>query len=437
MALTDYRSWRAVRRLGGSPVTQFVLSGLGVVVIVAVVGLLFVRHASRGEALRDAQEITRLAGEGIVAPAIGPGVLNGDSSALARLDRVVRQRVLRGPVVRVKLWDGGGRILYSDEHRLIGERFSLGAGQREALRTGGVRAELSDLTRPENRFEASRGPLREVYLGIAGPGGRRLLFETYLREGAISADTRRIWRDFVPVVVGMLLVLWLVQVPQARSLASRLRRGQREREELLHQAVSASEHERHRLARDLHDGPVQELVAVSYGLGAAQQRVDDRPTSELLQDAGGQVRTVIRQLRTLLVELYPDDLDRQGLDGALADLLSPLQGRGIGTTLTVDDTLELDRGRAALVYRTAQEALRNVAAHAHADNVTVDLRRNGDASMLEIVDDGIGFQEPNDDRPHLGLRLLADLARELGGELSVHSTPGRGTRVRLTVPPAS
>jgi two-component system NarL family sensor kinase len=105
--------------------------------------------------------------------------------------------------------------------------------------------------------------------------------------------------------------------------------------------------------------------------------------------------------------------------------------------LTVDDSLELDRGRAALVYRTAQEALRNVVAHAEADNVTVTLRRDGDACTLEIVDDGLGFQEPDDDRPHLGLRLLADLARELGGQLSVQSTPGRGTRVRLTVPPAS
>jgi signal transduction histidine kinase len=406
-----------------SPIAQFALSGLVVVVVVAVVGVLAVRHISRNEALRDAKQVTELAGDAVVAPATEPGVMTGDPAALAKLDRVVRRYILRDPVVRVKLWDENGRIVYSDEPRLIGRRFALEPDERELFRQPGVRAELSDLDRPENRFEVGHGPLREVYLGIAGPGGQRLLFETYLREGAIAADSRRVWSDVIPIVVGVLLALWLVQVPLGWSLSAQLRRSQRVREELLHQAVTASEHERRRLARDLHDGVVQDLVAVSLTLGAAGD-----------QETGAQVRQAIRRLRTLLVELYPEDLHRQGLSGALSDLLAPLQSRGLKTALEVDEGLDdLGRGTEALIYRTAQEALRNVAAHAEASSVSVSLRRRDGTCELNVTDDGRGFSEPGDERPHLGLRMLDDLAREHGGSLEIRSTPGRGTTILLSL----
>jgi len=435
---TDTRLWRTGRRLSGSPITQFAATGLIAVALIGIVGVLFVRHVSRGEALRDAEELTRQAGEGIIAPAVGPGVLTGDPAARARLDRVVRRSVLHDPVVRVKLWDATGRILYSDEPRLVGERFTLEGAERSELDGGGVRAEISDLTRPENRFERGRGPLREVYVRIRGPAAQRLLFEAYLSEDALTADSRRVWQDVVPVVLGMLVLLWLAQVPLARSLAQRLRRGQREREQLLHRAVSASEDERRRLAADLHDGAVQDLVAISYRLAGAQQRSADPEVVATLDDSGDQVRTVIRRLRTLLVELYPDDLHRQGLEAALSDLLAGTQGRGLATSLTVEATGEPDRARAALLFRTTQEALRNTVAHAHATHVDVVLARSGGGWRLDVVDDGVGFGAgSDDDRPHFGLRLLADRAREVGGELEVQSSPGRGTRVRLTLPTAA
>jgi two-component system NarL family sensor kinase len=431
---TDIGVLRVGRRLGASPVTQFAATGLLAVVVVALVGVLVVRHVSRNEALRDAEELTRVAGEGIVAPAIRPGVLTGDPQALTALDRVVHRSVLADPIIRVKLWDASGHVLYSDEPRLIGERFALGADEQAVLRGGGVRADLSDLTRPENRFERGRGPLREVYVGIRGPDGRRLLFEAYLREGSLSAGSRRLWQDVVPVMLGMLVVLWLAQVPLARSLASRLRQGQREREALLRHAVSASEDERRRLAADLHDGPVQDLVAISYALGGVQARVGDPELVATLDTSGREVRTLIRRLRTLLVELYPDDLHRQGLEAALSDLLAGVQARGVTTSLIVDEPVDLDRGRSALLFRTAQEALRNVVAHAHAHQVDLHVARVDETWRLDIVDDGIGFVAGDDDRPHFGLQLLDDRAREFGGVLEIQSTPGHGTRVRLTLP---
>jgi signal transduction histidine kinase len=385
-----------------SPVAQFALSGLVVVLAVAVVGVLAVRHSSRNEALYDAEQLTELAGNAVVAPALEDP---------ATLDRVVHRYVLRDPVVRVKLWDESGRIVYSDEPRLIGERFALEPDERALFRRPGVHADVSDLTRPENRFERGQGPLREVYLGIRGPHGEHLLFETYLREGAISAETHRVWRDVVPIVLGVLLALWLVQIPLGARLSRRLQRAQ-------HQAITASEHERRRLARDLHDGVVQDLVAVSLTLGSKQDH-----------ETGSQVRRAIRRLRTLLVELYPDDLHRQGLQGALSDLLAPLQSRGLQTALDVAPGLALGRDAEALFYRTAHEALRNVAAHAQARTVQVHVTRDA----IEVTDDGRGISEPHNGRPHLGLRMLDDLAREHGGALTIRSTPGQGTSILLTL----
>src|SRR4051812_9621550 len=197
----------------GVAVGRFALTGMVVLLLVGVTAGLVLQRAGRREAVRDAREVTRLAGNGIVGPAVTPALLRGDRRAIARLDRVVRRRVRGDTVVRVKLWDAAGRIVYSDEHRLIGERFRLGDDEREALLSGRPDAELSDLSEPENRFERHRGKLMEVYIGIPGPGGRRLLFETYQRFSSLTASGHRIWRALLPILLGALLLLAVLQVP--------------------------------------------------------------------------------------------------------------------------------------------------------------------------------------------------------------------------------
>jgi two-component system, NarL family, sensor kinase len=427
---------KRLRQWAGSPVVQFAASGMLVVALVGVAAGVLIARSARAEALRDARELSRVAGEGIVSPALEPGLLRGDEGALRRLDRVVRARVLRPPVVRVKVWAVDGRILYSDEPRLIGERYRLGADERDVLRTGDVEAELSDLSRPENRFERGRRRLREVYLPLRIPGGRPVLFEEYLTDASITASSRRLWRDSAPVLLAALLVLELVQVPLARSLAGRLRRGQREREALLHRAVAASEQERRRIARDLHDGVVQDLAGISYDLRAAGVQLERDPdvAGPALRRGGEQVRRAIRQLRTLLVDLYPESLHRQGLEPALSDLLARLDARHITTALAVDPGVELEPAQEALVFRAAQEALRNVTAHADASRVSVHLGRADGHHVLRIADDGRGFEPAADDRPRFGLRMLGDLVHDADGELEVRSQPGGGTILDVRLP---
>jgi signal transduction histidine kinase len=291
---------------------------------------------------------------------------------------------------------------------------------------------VSDLARPENRFERRYGKLLEVYLPIRDRNGRPLLFEAYQRYSSVAASGRHLWLAFAPAIAGVLILLWLVQMPLAFRMARRIRRGQEEREALLRRAIEASDVERRRVARDLHDGAVQSLAGVSYALSAAAERTNGE-AADTMHEAAADTRRTIRELRTLLVDIYPPDLHRTGLGQALRDLVAPLPRRGISTNVDVDDGQSLPPEVEAFLFRCAQEAIRNVVAHSHASHVDVRLALNGGAE-LTIADDGRGFDVVEAPDGHFGLRLLRDLARDAGARVDVESAPARGTMVRVEAP---
>ena len=422
------------------PVTQFALAGLAVLAVFGAAALLALRGLGNAEALRDARQFATLAGQGIVEPTVAPGLLRGGPEAIAAVDRIVQERVLGERVVRVKLWARDGRIVYSDEPRLIGARFPLDAEKLDVLRSGATNASLSDLSGPENRYERGQGDLYEVYLPIRAPDGTPLLFETYQRRSAVASTGRRIWMPFAALMLGSLVLLWLVQVPLAWRLDRKLRRSQAEREALLVRAVEASDDERRRIAADLHDGPVQDLAGISYSLSAAAQTEGSPGARETLRQAAAGTRDSMRRLRSLLVEIHPPNLRASGLEAALADLLAPLQARGAKTSLTVDPALGLDEDAERIVYRAAAEALRNVERHADANRVAVAVEERDEGVRLVVVDDGVGFgpgdRERRREEGHVGLSLLEELAARAGGRLAVRSAPGDGTTFELELPHA-
>jgi len=422
------------------PVTQFALAGLVVLAVFGAGAVLALRSLGNAEALRDARQFATLAGQGIVEPTVAPGLLRGRPEAIAAVDRMVQERVLGERVVRVKLWARDGRIVYSDEPRLIGTRFPLEADKLDVLRTGATKASLSDLSGPENRFERGQGDLYEVYLPIRTPDGTPLLFETYQRRSAVASTGRRIWMPFAALLLGSLLLLWLVQVPLAWRLGRRLQRTQAEREALLVRAVEASDDERRRIAADLHDGPVQDLAGISYSLSAAAQTEKSPATRETLQRSAAGTRDAMRRLRSLLVEIHPPNLRASGLEAALADLLAPFRARGVETELRVDASPGLDQDAERIVYRAAAEALRNVERHAGAARVAVTVARKDDGVRLVVADDGAGFapgdRERRREEGHVGLSLLEELVARAGGRLDVRSAPGEGTTFELELPHA-
>lgn len=420
-------------------VLRFAVSSLIAFGILAGVGLYVLDRATRNNAVDEAARITQVNGHGIVEPALTSALLRGDPRAVARIDRLVRARVLHDPVMRVKIWRGDGTVVYSDEPREIGTRYPLAADELGSLRTGHTDAEVASLDKAENRFERRRGRLLEVYLPVRAPGGRSVLFESYLHYASVTGDGRALLMSLAPVLLGALLLLCLAQLPLAYSLARRVRAGQQEREELLVGTLEASERERRRIAQHLHDGPVQSLAGVSFSLSAAAGRADARhgAVADVLRDAAAGTRQSIRELRTLLVDIYPPDLHRAGLVAALRDLLAPLGSHGVEGRLTTPPELDLPPATEALLFRTAQEALRNVLAHADATTVDVIVAGNAARVTITIADDGVGFDPGGDDaRPegHFGLRVLAELAREAGGALQIISSPGAGTIVRAEVP---
>jgi len=418
------------------------LGSIAAIAVVVVGGFLALRSITIDEAQRQTRERVEAEGHLVEAAGLTDGVLRGNRRALERLDDVVIGQVLTGSIIRVKVWSADGTILYSDEPSLIGRRYELGEEERGLLRTGGSEAELSDLSRPENQLERPAGKLLEAYTPIRTPNGTPVLFEIYQRFSSVSASGERLLPALAPPLLAGLAVLLLFQVPLAWSLARRLQRGHREREELLESAIEASAQERRRIAADLHDGAVQDLAGVAFGLAPLADEAERRGDAEQareLRDATARLRQGVRDLRTLLVEIHPPNLATAGLEAALNDLLSPLEAAGLRTELHVERAAP--DGSDELVYRVAREALRNVAKHAQATTVRVEVTRAPDGgTRLVVADDGRGFTAPErgdrETRGHVGLRLLSDLAERAGGRLHVASEPQTGTTIELEVPAA-
>ena len=427
------------------PVTQFALAGLAALVLVGVGSAALFRRVGTDEAVGDARRVTEVIGSGIVEPSLSDGLLTGDPRAIAKLDRVIRQRVLRQPVVRVKLWTPEGRIVYSDEPRLMGSVHPLDASERRALATGRAAADVSDLSDPESRFERGGGKLLEVYVPVRTPAGQPLLFEAYQQFSSVAASGRRIWLSFAPLLLLALALLALVQLPLARSLVRRLRESQEASDRLLLQAVQASDVERRRIAADLHDSVVQDLAGISLSLGAAAERTEALGLGQLaaaLRAAAANTRQSMRYLRSLLVDIYPPTLRAEGLEAALSDLLQPLSAQGVEAELAVSPGLHLAGATEQVVFRCAREAVRNAASHAEPRRVSITLAEDPSRAVvtLTVEDDGQGFSpaavERRQENGHLGMALLRDAAAEIGGSLDVRSWPGEGTRVVLEAPAA-
>jgi two-component system NarL family sensor kinase len=431
-------------RSGHSAVVQFAVCGIVATLVIGVLTVAVSRQIGTEQAINDATHITTLAGQGIVAPHIGDAVIAGDPAALRRLDRVVKSRVLRDGLVRVKVWSRDARIVYSDEPRLIGKRFKLDADERQAILSVKVQAEVSELAGPENRYETAEEELLEVYVPIRDRAGRRLTFEAYQRFAAVSASGRRLWRAFAPALLGGLVLLLLVTLPLARSLARRLGERQREREALLRRALDASQTERRQIAAEVHDGIVQELVGASYRLEAEADRMaaeGDAAGGATLREAAAVTRASVRELRTLLVNIYPPSLHGAGLVAALRDLARAYSSRGLEVALDVPDEIVCDRATEQLLFRSAQETLRNSHKHSGAAAARISLERAGDGVVMEVHDDGCGFDpallEKRIPEGHFGLTLLRDLIADAGGRLDVHTAPQEGTTLRVALPDAA
>jgi two-component system NarL family sensor kinase len=417
-------------------VAQFAATGLGALIIVAVAGAFTVERLGTAASLRDGGTVAELVAHGAIEPAVTDALAAGDPMAIAALDRVVRERVLRGSLARIKLWTADGRIVYSDEPQLIGAVFPLGPAQAAALASG-VMSEphVSNLAAAENVHEDGAERLVEVYVPIQAPDGTPLLVESYLRLDSVLTSGRFVTGQLLPLVVLALAFLAVAQWPLAWRLARDLRVGHETRERLLRGAIESSESDRRRIAGDLHDGLVQSLAGVAFDLAGSADRTRDAEAATSLERGAEGVRAAMREARSVLVELYPPDLRDAGLAVAVTNLSATVSNRGIDVTVDVVDDGSLSPTDEAIVYRVVQEALRNVVKHSAATQATVRLHVENGRCDLEIEDDGVGVADLDLDARrqagHLGLTVLRDLAADAGASLDIRPRLPNGTRLSL------
>jgi two-component system, NarL family, sensor kinase len=428
------------------PATRFVIALVTVgflgMLVVAASGTAIVRQLAEAQAIAQARTLTHLDATKVENQLTSGMLRRSGEGVNPRLDALVEQVVQprpAGPVVRVKIWQPNGStgtIIYSDVPQLVNLTEPLEDQQIEALQSGGAFAELSELDRQEHQYEHGLGPLTEVYTRIGKPGGGKLLFETYQRSALITNASREIAGSFTPVLIITLLCAAGLELLLAGALIRRFRRGQREREALMRDVLEASFRERRIIAGDLHDGPVQEMSGLSLGLTAEAESAADEKTRQTLRRAAGSVRNSVRALRSAIVGIYPPNLEQTGLEAALTDLLARLPSREISGHLSYELVHELDHRASELLYRSSQEAIRNVEKHACATNVWVLVQQLNGGVTLRVTDDGRGGATVNDqigESGRFGLAVLADIVRDAGGRMQVASDTG-GTTLKVEVP---
>jgi signal transduction histidine kinase len=345
-------------------------------------------------------------------------------------------------LVRVKVWGPDGTILYSEKTEVIGTRFpSRVAEVADVIANGTSTAAMSDLNDPENRTETASGlQLVEVYTPLSLQDGRTFAFEVYFSDARVTAAKDHLTAQLVPFALLALLVLVLAQLPVSAWLVRRVSAAQEERTRLLSSALTASDRERRAIARDLHDGVVQDLAGVGYALGGLETTLPEEspePTRTTVRTVAAVVRDALGSLRSLMVDIYPPDLTSAGLPDALKDLGNPLVSSGIEVHVRTNLTGDLTPGITAAVYRCSREALANVVKHAHAEHVTITLDGDKKSVWLRVEDDGIGLPPEGVDRRrdgHLGLHLLRDLVEDVGGHLTLSDRPGGGTAILVDLP---
>ncbi len=235
------------------------------------------------------------------------------------------------------------------------------------------------------------------------PTDRRLL-DDFARQAGIAAHTVRLTADLL-----------------------------QSRERLL----LAREEERRRLARELHDSVSQALYGISLGAHTARTMLDRDPAhvAEPLNYVLSLTEAALAEMRALIFELRPESMETEGLVSALTKQAAAAQARH---NLIVSTDLCDEPGLPLLVkqdlYRVVQEAMHNTVKHARARNVKLRLNQAPEGVLLEVHDDGVGFDTTASFPGHLGLHSMRERIINLGGTFQIESRSGAGTHIRIQIP---
>jgi PAS domain S-box-containing protein len=201
-------------------------------------------------------------------------------------------------------------------------------------------------------------------------------------------------------------------------------------------AVRAAEEERRRIARELHDDTAQRLAAMILRLRVLEKGVEETALGGALEEFREELHRVVDGVRRIARGLRPPELEDVGLEAALRAHVRERAPEGRVRVELGERGARLSEDAALSIYRIAQEALGNALRHSHADVVLLRTAEQDGSFVLEVADDGAGFDPSRLTDPGAGLGLVGmrERAAALGGSLEVLSSPGDGTRVRLKAP---
>lgn len=422
-------------RLLRHPVAQFLLLGLLTMVVIAVGTDFLGGETAEREALSESRRTNAVLAGSVAQPYVTKGLQQSMPGAIDRFQRKILNRLVSGDVARINFWDANGRIIYSSAAHKTGHTYPLGAQRQQIMDNGGTVVLASDPAAPENVGAAGNRDLVQIDTRFRAPNGRYLIFEGYYSLRQIEGRRADLYTAFRWISLAGLLLLLVLVTPLLLVLSRQLSRGAEERAALLDRAMDASDAERRRIARDLHDTVVQDLAGTTFSVSAIAR--DPRTPAESktrLDEVSQSLRQSLRSLRSLLAEIHPPDLTADRLGSALDDLVAPATNAGVEARVSVEGATGARDEAVALVWRVAQEAVRNALRHADASTLEVTVRGADGVLALKVVDDGRGFDPATPPAPDsFGLRGLRSLVSEAGGTLDVTSNPSRGTTVVLEV----
>jgi signal transduction histidine kinase len=236
------------------------------------------------------------------------------------------------------------------------------------------------------------------------------------------------------------ILLWRVERARARQRAAEARAGE-ERSRLVNKILSVAERQRSGMAAELHDGPIQALTRLGILLERGRLRLRRGQVEDglaLLADAQTALADEVQALRRIMATLRPPVLEERGLVSALCDYVEVVREQaGINCTLSAKLPERLPEDQEIVLYRVAQEALTNVARHSRASSARVELIETGGKVVLEVHDDGVGFDPASElvgSLDHFGLAGMRERVELAGGTWTVWSRAGSGTVLTATLP---
>lgn len=378
-------------------------------------------------------------------------------SDMAALDHLISDTGLGQGVVLFKIWSLDGRVLYSPERSLVGQKFPVGGGLASAAR-GEVTADMSMLLAPENANERGRyHRLVEVYAPVREDNGPRIIAvnEFYLLPDALDAEIREAQVSSWGVVAAIGLITYLLLAGIVKRGSDTIRKQQAELHQRLDQNLRLHERVRQaagrttalneqalrRISADLHDGPGQVLALALLRLDALQAPFEDgdrrAQTRSDFATVHAAVRDALTEVRAISAGLRLPELSSMSVEDVSLRAIDDHQRRsGTRVARRLEDLpSQAPLATKIALVRTLQEALSNATRHAGGEHVLVHLSGDSANLTLAVSDRGPGFDpEAAEHSGRLGLAGMRERAELLGGTFEVESSPGMGTVVRVCWP---